>query len=520
MLPFRPLEYYGEKDIELGSGTYGSVLLYRNQKDEKGENTGRSYAVKICEREEIDIDLSIVREVSILRLLSAHPNIVTLIDIVNQPKMNRISLVLELGDRSLVDLPKLEEDKIKRYFYQAVLAIDYCHQHHVWHRDIKPSNFLIRGETILLIDFGISGFRLNTNPTHTCSVVSLWYRAPEVLTFQKYDEKIDIWSLGCLLYELYYQKHLFDSGSTMEAIDTIFNLLSSDSQQKDSESSKWVSDFTRLPEPRLLDHLLELNPRKRYTAKQVLLDPYFDLVRNDYTTIPPLNLTDCQVFSSTSFSRSQRRSIFYKFFILSLFYDGIGFQAWVNALLLFDELIQLEEYSSANPYSLAYTTILISSKHFDIFPIDLSHHRDDDSVVIQLENKIMEYQKWKFPYCHPHLPSELLEEKNCRYFLYILTLVSFLIWGQVQPETTYLKLLEKVEQTINQIEMKFVFSDLRNPSDLSPINPENQEDGMTVYYLDSTATNQNDLYMLLTQDDLLDSVNERFFKPLKAKICC
>ena len=97
---------------------------------------------------------------------------------------------------------------LQSYMHQLLSGIAYCHAHRVLHRDLKPQNLLIdnRG-TIKLADFGLArAFSLPVR-TYTHEVVTLWYRAPEILLGTKtYSTAVDVWSLGCIFAEMVSQE--------------------------------------------------------------------------------------------------------------------------------------------------------------------------------------------------------------------------------------------------------------------------------------------------------------------------
>lgn len=501
MLPLRPLEDYGKEDKIIGSGTYASVYRYQTE--------DQAYAIKECKLDYIDIDTSIYREISTLRLLSSHPNIVTLIDVVTQE--DSIFLILELGEKNLSQMGDLKSDQIRRYFYQAVLAIDYCHQHHIWHRDIKPSNFLLKKDKIILIDFGLAGFRLNEDQTHTDSINSLWYRPPEVLKHEKYSEKVDIWGLGCLFYELHYRKPLFKPLNSEDALQQIFSFLSSDPQQKDLSSSFWIttkslSSFVGQASRSLAPHkethndvlkrLLELNPQNRPSTREILQDPYFDSIRNLFPSVERIQTRRNILTPNPEIDLNQRRAIFSDFFLLMM-NKKISFQTWINGLLLFDDLVKLEKYRGYYTY-LGFISIFIASKHFDVYPLNLINYTEE-KLNLNLEYDIAKDLNWNFPFCHPHLPLNRLKVKGPADYLYLLTLSAYLL-STTPRETIYTDLLKKTDETVSQISL---FTN---------------EDGLMTYIVDSEKDNQIDLALFLSTNVLNEKINDQYFYPYKAEI--
>ncbi len=117
----------------------------------------------------------------------------------------------------------LKEAHIKYILYQVAKSLKYLHTGSIIHRDLKPSNILINSNcTIKLCDFGLVRSLLaetEGSPILTEGVATRWYRAPEVLLGSKcYSTPADIWSFGCILYEIVAQKPLFAGNSTIEQI--------------------------------------------------------------------------------------------------------------------------------------------------------------------------------------------------------------------------------------------------------------------------------------------------------------
>jgi serine/threonine protein kinase len=111
--------------------------------------------------------------------------------------------------------------------FQLVKGIAYCHSHRVLHRDLKPQNLLIDKKGALkLADFGLArAFGLPVGVI-THEVVTLWYRAPEILLGGRtYSTPVDIWSAGCILAEIVNRAPLFPGDSEIDQIFRIFRVL-------------------------------------------------------------------------------------------------------------------------------------------------------------------------------------------------------------------------------------------------------------------------------------------------------
>ena len=93
----------------------------------------------------------------------------------------------------------------------AFNAIAHCHQFSILHRDIKPSNFLISTSGVLkLADFGLARFHGSIDRKMTAGVVTIWYRAPELLYGSRfYSFGVDMWAMGCVMAELVLRTPLF-----------------------------------------------------------------------------------------------------------------------------------------------------------------------------------------------------------------------------------------------------------------------------------------------------------------------
>lgn len=227
--PCRSDDLY-EKVGKIGEGTYGAVYKARCNK------TKRLVAMKKLklEGECEGFPANSIREVITL-LKGRHPNVIEVIEIVFGKKLDQIYIVMEYMDR---DLKSLMHDmkrpfqlaEIKLLMKQLLSAIKHLHDNWIIHRDIKPSNLLINKGRLKLGDFGLAREYCSPIRGFTNNVVTLWYRAIELLlnTGQtKYSTPIDMWSIGCIFGELFTGKPLFPGNTEQEQIELIFRTLGS-----------------------------------------------------------------------------------------------------------------------------------------------------------------------------------------------------------------------------------------------------------------------------------------------------
>ncbi|WOL10020.1 hypothetical protein Cni_G18774 [Canna indica] len=222
-----------EKVEKIGEGTYGVVYKARDRL------TNETIALKKIrlEQEDEGVPSTAIREISLLKEMQ-HSNIVKLQDVVHSDK--RIYLVFEYLDLDLKkhmdSCPELAKDGrlVKTYLYQILRGIAYCHSHRVLHRDLKPQNLLIdrRTNALKLADFGLArAFGIPVR-TFTHEVVTLWYRAPEILLGSRnYSTPVDIWSVGCIFAEMVNQRPLFPGDSEIDELFKIFRVLGTPNEE-------------------------------------------------------------------------------------------------------------------------------------------------------------------------------------------------------------------------------------------------------------------------------------------------
>ncbi|CAO3606941.1 unnamed protein product [Mucor fragilis] len=273
----------------VGMGAFGLVCSSKDQL------TGMNVAIKKIMKP-FSAPVLAKRTYRELKLLKAlrHENIISLSDIFISP-LEDIYFVTELLGTDLHRLLQsrpLEKQFIQYFLYQILRGLKYVHSAGVIHRDLKPSNILINENCDLKIcDFGLARIQ---DPQMTGYVSTRYYRAPEImLTWQKYDVAVDIWSAGCIFAEMLEGKPLFPGKDHVHQFSIITELLGTPNDDLVSTicSENTLRFVKNLPkrepipfnqrfagqDPQaidLLEKMLTFDPRQRITAEEALSHPY------------------------------------------------------------------------------------------------------------------------------------------------------------------------------------------------------------------------------------------------------
>ncbi|XP_067022291.1 cyclin-dependent kinase 2-like [Acropora muricata] len=282
---------------KIGEGTYGVVYKAKDKEN------GRTVALKKIrlDTESDGVPSTAIREISLLKELN-HPNVVRLLDVVHGNK--KLFLVFEYLDRDLkkymdsVPAGGISLSLVKSYLYQLLSGIAFCHSHRILHRDLKPQNLLIDAQgSIKLADFGLARAFGVPVRSYTHEVVTLWYRAPEILLgCRYYSTPVDVWSIGCIFAEMITRRALFPGDSEIDQLFRIFRTLGTPDENLwpgVSDLPDYKSSFPKWPVQNLLQvipslgqngadllqQLLAYEPVSRISARNALSHKFFSDVK-------------------------------------------------------------------------------------------------------------------------------------------------------------------------------------------------------------------------------------------------
>jgi serine/threonine protein kinase len=267
---------YNVDKATLGTGNFAEV-----KKCTSKEN-GKTYAVKIIDKTKVEDMEDITREIEIMGKVD-HENIIKLVEVIDEPpkKMNLVMELVtggELFDR-IVAKGSYTEKETAVVIYTLCDALEYLHEKNIVHRDLKPENILLDSPSpdakIKIADFGLARMMKKDDIMKTaCGTPG--YVAPEVLKNKGYDSgAVDMWSVGVILYILLCGFPPFYEEELPALFDQILHA------RYDFPSPWW--DNISKPAKDLVTQLLEVDPKKRLTAKQAGDHPW---VKSEASTTP------------------------------------------------------------------------------------------------------------------------------------------------------------------------------------------------------------------------------------------
>ncbi|XP_046590135.1 serine/threonine-protein kinase STE20 isoform X1 [Neodiprion lecontei] len=285
----------------IGQGSYGIVKLAYNEEDET------HYAMKILSKKKLMKKAGIFgrmapgrkglanplakvyREIALLKKLD-HPNVVKLVEVLDDPDEDNLYLVFELVQKGeVLQLPTdqpLDEDTARIHFRDIVLGVEYLHYQRIVHRDIKPSNLLVDGEGhVKVADLGVSAElraagELLSGPAGTPA-----FAAPETTTpgAQYSGTLCDVWSMGVTLYSLVTGKVPWDGSGSIIGVQAAVRSEPLKFPEKPELSAKLKELITRM---------LEKEPSARIALRDIKIHPW---VTNEGAEALPSEADNCRL---------------------------------------------------------------------------------------------------------------------------------------------------------------------------------------------------------------------------------
>ena len=339
---------------QIGMGSFSKVT--------KGIHliTEQIVAVKILEKEKIEDDIDIeriIREIEILKTIM-HPNIAQMYE--TYSTIHNIYLMMEYvegGDLFdyITNNLYLPEQKACHIYRQIISVLEYLNKMGISHRDIKPENILLdkNHTNIKFIDFGLSNYCKNKELLHS-SCGSPCYASPEMLSGQPYlGSTTDLWSSGVVLYSMLVGSLPFDD----QEIQELYNQIKVGKFYLPSTLSLEAID--------LLKRVLEVNPLKRITLKEIKAHPWFNFVQNPlYKGI---------IYKDDNDKKFPYNNKVISYVIKQYFKDDEN----INN----DKLIEMIEKHESNQYTATY---YITKKYILKIEDDIWEEKSDDKVLLKL----------------------------------------------------------------------------------------------------------------------------------------
>ena len=247
---------------EVGSGSFGKVSLVRRKADNKNYVIKQLNIQGLSPREQQDA----INEVNILAKTD-HPNVIAYFDSFVSSEDKNLNIVMEFASNgNLYEMLRnrrgklMSEADIWRLFIQIVSALNYIHSLKILHRDIKSMNiFLDSANNCKIGDFGVSKILENTKDMAKTVIGTPFYLSPEMCENLPYDERSDVWALGCVLFEMCTLRHPFEAKNQGALVLKIMT------GQVPSIPSVYSPDLHNL-----VRALLNKKPKVRPTTMQIL----------------------------------------------------------------------------------------------------------------------------------------------------------------------------------------------------------------------------------------------------------
>ncbi|CAD6196885.1 unnamed protein product [Caenorhabditis auriculariae] len=205
-----------------------------------------------------------------------HPNIIRLLNAFtpdrNINEFGEVYLVMELMNHNLHEVVhrlRLDHKTLSFFAYQMLCAIKHLHNSGIIHRDLKPSNIVVNDRCVLkVLDFGLARKKnVDTAMRMSEYVVTRYYRAPEVILGLPYSEKVDIWSVGCILAEMVNHQVLFPGKDRIDQWTKIINIMGTPDEGFISQLGQSAALYVRSLREAVARPLEEVVPNEHFLTE-------------------------------------------------------------------------------------------------------------------------------------------------------------------------------------------------------------------------------------------------------------
>ncbi|XP_043396775.1 serine/threonine-protein kinase Nek11 isoform X5 [Chelonia mydas] len=255
---------------KLGRGSFGTVYLVSDKKAKQGEELKVLKEISVGDlnpNETVEANL----EAQLLSKLD-HPAIVKFY--ASFVERESFCIITEYCEGRDLDCKIQEykeakkiftESQIIEWFIQLLLGVNYMHERRILHRDLKAKNIFLKNNLLKIGDFGVSRLLMGSCDLATTFTGTPYYMSPEALKHQGYDTKSDIWSLGCILYEMCCLDHAFTGHNFLSVVLKIVE------GNTPSLPDRYPNKLNTV-----LHSMLNKNPSLRPSATEILKIPYID----------------------------------------------------------------------------------------------------------------------------------------------------------------------------------------------------------------------------------------------------
>ncbi|XP_072548612.1 serine/threonine-protein kinase Nek11 isoform X2 [Salminus brasiliensis] len=291
----------------LGRGSFGTVFIIKDTKAALGEKLKVLKQIPVGDLKP-DETVRATQEAQLLSQLH-HPAILKFYtSFLERDVFCIVTEYCEDGDLDckLEELraegTSLSELQVTQWLVQLLLGVSYMHQRRILHRDLKAKNVFLKRNNVKIGDFGVSCLLMGSSDLATTFTGTPYYMSPEALSHRGYDSKSDIWSLGCILYEMCCLKHAFEGHNFLSVV---MKIVEGSTPSLPERYSPGLSA--------LLHRMLEKNPSCRISAADALscgfIEELTQTVKQQFSDLMLTEGTDGEDGDATQIARVLQRKV-------------------------------------------------------------------------------------------------------------------------------------------------------------------------------------------------------------------